>query len=331
MSYERAATFHEESLRAAAGAGGSRRESRCRCTSWARVAHLPARLRSGGGALRREPGAPARAGRPARRRAALNSSGCSPAIAATTRGRAPCYEESLALFRQLGDTWGIGLLLNNLARVERDQQDWQRAAALCAESLALFRELGDRHGVAWILSNLAVIAQRRGAWEWAARLHGAAEALREAVGSAALSLSPSERANYEAAVAATRAELGDDAFAAAMASRPGDAAGAGRRRHAAQRRAATGPPSVPARRQRGSARPDPRRHRPGRQPSPLTRREREVAALVARGLTDRQIAETLVIAEGTVGVHLTNIFTKLDLHARAQLAVWAAEHGLLDE
>ena len=38
-----------------------------------------------------------------------------------------------------------------------------------------------------------------------------------------------------------------------------------------------------------------------------------------------------MLAEGTVGVHLTNIFTKLDLHARAQLAVWAAEHGLLDE
>jgi DNA-binding NarL/FixJ family response regulator len=54
-----------------------------------------------------------------------------------------------------------------------------------------------------------------------------------------------------------------------------------------------------------------------------------VAALVARGLTDRQIAETLVITEGTVGVHLANIFSKLDLHARAQLAVWAAERGLL--
>ena len=62
--------------------------------------------------------------------------------------------------------------------------------------------------------------------------------------------------------------------------------------------------------------------------SPLTRREREVAALVAQGWTDRQIAETLVITEGTVGVHLSNILTKLDLHSRAQLAVWAAERGL---
>jgi non-specific serine/threonine protein kinase len=58
---------------------------------------------------------------------------------------------------------------------------------------------------------------------------------------------------------------------------------------------------------------------------PLTRREREVARLVAQGLTDRQIAEALVITEGTVGVHLANIFGKLDLHSRAQLATWVAK------
>jgi DNA-binding NarL/FixJ family response regulator len=46
-------------------------------------------------------------------------------------------------------------------------------------------------------------------------------------------------------------------------------------------------------------------------------------------LTARQVAETLVISEGTVGVHLANIFSKLGLRSRAQLAVWAAERGLL--
>jgi DNA-binding NarL/FixJ family response regulator len=75
----------------------------------------------------------------------------------------------------------------------------------------------------------------------------------------------------------------------------------------------------------------PPRPAPALEPSPLTRREREVAALVARGWTDRQVAEMLVISEGTVGVHLTNIFSKLDIKSRAQLAVWAAEHGLLGE
>jgi len=236
------------------------------------------------------------------------------------------YEESLALFRELGDTWGIGLLLNNLARVARDREDWEQTAALCAESLALFRDLGDKQGVAWVLSNLAIVAQRRGAWEWAARLHGAAEALREAVGaigSAALSLSPSERARYEAAVATTRTRLGDQAFAVAMAA--GRAMAPNQLAEAAL--SGAGPPAGVER--VGAAPPASAPPAPDQEASPLTRREREVAALVARGLTDRQIAETLVITEGTVGVHLSNIFTKLDVHSRAQLAVWAAEHGLL--
>ena len=67
----------------------------------------------------------------------------------------------------------------------------------------------------------------------------------------------------------------------------------------------------------------------GQPADPLTRREREVAALVARGLTDRQIAAELVITEGTVGVHLEHIFSKLGIRSRAQLAVWAAERGLV--
>ena len=128
------------------------------------------------------------------------------------------YEESLSILRGLEDNWGIGLLLNNLARVARDQEHWEEAIGLCHESLGLFQGLGDRQGVAWVLSNLVVVAERRNAWEWAAHLHGAVEALREAVGSTELSLSPSERDAYSAAVTATRARLGDVAFAGATAA-----------------------------------------------------------------------------------------------------------------
>jgi predicted ATPase/DNA-binding NarL/FixJ family response regulator len=235
------------------------------------------------------------------------------------------YEESLALFRALGDSSNVALLLNNLARVARDQLEWERADALCAESLALYQELGDRQGITWVLSNLAIIAQRRGAWERSARLYGAAEALSAAVGSTEISnLSPIERAAYAAAVAATRYQLGDAAFAAALAAG----------RAAPLEQVTPAPSSVVEPASAGAQRGDDARAvagpaTAGREPSPLTRREREVATLVARGLTDRQIAESLVITEGTVGVHLTNIFGKLDLRSRAQLAVWAAEHGLL--
>jgi DNA-binding NarL/FixJ family response regulator len=53
-----------------------------------------------------------------------------------------------------------------------------------------------------------------------------------------------------------------------------------------------------------------------------------VAALVARGLTNRAIAQELVITEATAERHLGNVYAKLGLASRAQLAVWALEHGL---
>jgi DNA-binding NarL/FixJ family response regulator len=55
---------------------------------------------------------------------------------------------------------------------------------------------------------------------------------------------------------------------------------------------------------------------------PLSSRERQVATLVAAGLTNREIARALRIAEGTARRHVANILTKLGLHSRIQLARW---------
>jgi DNA-binding CsgD family transcriptional regulator len=60
----------------------------------------------------------------------------------------------------------------------------------------------------------------------------------------------------------------------------------------------------------------------------LTAREREVAALIARGRSNREIAAALVIGERTVQTHIGNIFAKLGCDSRAQVAAWAVEHGL---
>ena len=57
----------------------------------------------------------------------------------------------------------------------------------------------------------------------------------------------------------------------------------------------------------------------------LTPREREVADLVANGLSNRQIAEALVITEGTAEVHIKRILSKLGFRSRSQVAVWANE------
>ncbi|MDP9181772.1 MAG: LuxR C-terminal-related transcriptional regulator, partial [Actinomycetota bacterium] len=64
-------------------------------------------------------------------------------------------------------------------------------------------------------------------------------------------------------------------------------------------------------------------------PGGLTARELEVIALVARGLTNRDVAQHLVISEKTVASHVSHIFTKLGLTSRAAATAYAYQHGLV--
>jgi non-specific serine/threonine protein kinase len=57
----------------------------------------------------------------------------------------------------------------------------------------------------------------------------------------------------------------------------------------------------------------------------LTGRERDVARLLADGRSNREIADTLVISEGTVEVHVKHILSKLGMRSRSQVAAWAAD------
>ena len=61
---------------------------------------------------------------------------------------------------------------------------------------------------------------------------------------------------------------------------------------------------------------------------PLTPRERQVAALVASGRTNRQIGRVLGISEKTAEVHLHHVMSKLDARSRAEVAAWAVRHNL---
>jgi DNA-binding CsgD family transcriptional regulator len=63
----------------------------------------------------------------------------------------------------------------------------------------------------------------------------------------------------------------------------------------------------------------------------LTAREREIAALIAQGQINREIADTLIIGERTVETHITNILAKLGFTSRRQIAAWAVEKGLMRE
>jgi DNA-binding NarL/FixJ family response regulator len=69
--------------------------------------------------------------------------------------------------------------------------------------------------------------------------------------------------------------------------------------------------------------------RPDQPAERLTGREQEVLALVARGQTNRQIADSLKISEKTVSVHVSNLLSKLGMASRTQAALYAARIGLL--
>ena len=73
------------------------------------------------------------------------------------------------------------------------------------------------------------------------------------------------------------------------------------------------------------------RERSQRLPNSLTPREMEILSLLARGLTNRKIAETLVISAGTAKNHVQHIIAKLNVSDRTQAAVLAVEAGLLTQ
>ncbi len=60
----------------------------------------------------------------------------------------------------------------------------------------------------------------------------------------------------------------------------------------------------------------------------LTRRQREIAVLIAEGLTNAEIAQRLGLVEGTVANHVERVLRKLGLRTRTQVGVWATQHGL---
>jgi tetratricopeptide (TPR) repeat protein len=122
------------------------------------------------------------------------------------------YAESLALFRELGKRTDIALVLCNQGYLAHNQGDDARAAALMAESLVLLRETAPQDHFAWCLAGLGWVAMGQGRAERAARLLGAAKAPFDAAGTLTNSF---DRAEFDRNVAAARAKLGLDAFAAA--------------------------------------------------------------------------------------------------------------------
>ncbi len=72
------------------------------------------------------------------------------------------FEESLVLWRELGDQKAVARSLSNLANVVKLQGDYPRARSLYAECLSIFRGLGDRTGVAWSMNYQGDVARDQG-------------------------------------------------------------------------------------------------------------------------------------------------------------------------
>jgi non-specific serine/threonine protein kinase len=224
--------------------------------------------------------------------------------------------ESLTTARRVGDKRILAAALHQQVRGALAGGDLPLAVASGAESLELSVELQDRRGIARALEGCAHVLVAAGRREAARELSDRAEALLDSLGERR---SPTEQASQVRLRPRLRDDRGSDNAAAVMDPAVIVVTGTGHpgltleqaieemlaiARHSVSGEtplAATSPAPVPA----------------------LTPREAEVAALIARGWSNRQIAERLVISRRTADSHVAHILAKLGFAVRSQIAAWA--------
>ena len=214
-------------------------------------------------------------------------------------------EQCLALFRELGDDWGIANSLANLGHVFLGLHNERGAEESFRQSLEVRRALGNVLHIAESLEGLAgVMASDRP--RIAVRLLGAAENMRDQSGAPVPAV---EEARYGELVARVRSGLSASMFRAGWnAGRALSVSGAidlALQSHALAEEAH--PAAMSAGELEG-----------------LSARERDIARLIARGYSNRVIAERLVVSVKTVETHVKHIFVKLNVSSRAAVAVIAS-------
>jgi predicted ATPase/DNA-binding CsgD family transcriptional regulator len=187
------------------------------------------------------------------------------------------------------------------------QGDSRRAADLLEQSLRLKRGMDDLLATGWCLEALAWIAAGQHDSRRAATLQGAAEALAQAVRLPAPTYYPDLPAAHAECERLSRSVLGDLEFQAAF--RHGSSMNV---EDAIGYALGETPPATPS------------PAGPQEAPTHLTRREHEVAGLVAEGLSNKDIAARLVISRRTAESHVENILAKLNFTSRARIAAWVA-------
>ena len=223
-----------------------------------------------------------------------------------------CYEETIELTELRGESLHRANALMALGLDAWRRGDPVHAVELQRSGLEIKVGLDDQLGTAVGLEALAWGVGALGQHKRAAHLLGAAEVLWDSTGTSIATLLPEFVGEHDNAVAAARAALGDQAYAAAFRR--------GRQMPLAQvltdaelTRRSTRSGQVNA----GGA-------------GLLTSREEEIAGLLAQGLSNKAIAKSLVIAQRTAETHVANVLIKLGLTSRSQVAAWVAEQRGID-
>ncbi|MGI8331456.1 ATP-binding protein [Actinomadura scrupuli] len=212
-------------------------------------------------------------------------------------------EEADAVCDAYGEGWHKAYSMMALGIEVWRQGDTRRATALEQESLRFNRSLDDSLGVGMNLEVLAWIAATEEQFPRVAQLLGILQTTWQTIG-APLSGFGHLAHYHDECEFRTRRALGSAAFHAAF-RRGADLAYGDAIAYALHEHQAAGPPA-------GT----------GPQPSPLTRREIEIARLIAQGMSNKEIAGALVIAQRTAEGHVEHILNKLGFNSRAQIATW---------
>jgi predicted ATPase/DNA-binding CsgD family transcriptional regulator len=224
-----------------------------------------------------------------------------------------CFEEGLAASHAAGDRIAAHQALYKLGLLALTERDLDRANEYLREGLSLADEVRDVINTPYFVKGLGQVAGLRGQAAFAIRLLGAAETALRATGSAPYRYIP-DQALQDRIFAAARDALGETAFD------EGWQRGRSMTLEQAVEYALEPPPaSLPA---------DPAAP-PTSYPAGLSAREVEVLKLVAKGLTNAQVAKELFISPRTVNAHLNSIYNKLGFNSRVEATRFAIEQDLL--
>lgn len=214
-------------------------------------------------------------------------------------------EEYLRRCDETGEQWGRGTALWTHGAGRWLSQDLEGAVADVLACLEIKEKLGDLHTITMSFDLLAVCYAGLGDYQRAAVLYGAGDKNWKLLG-APVQLGPGYTEIRDSASVSALEHLGQEAYDTAY-TRGYALSLAEAMAIARQEQPAVPAPPAPAR--------------------PLTRREKEIAGLVAEGLGNREIADRLFLSKRTVDSHMEHIFTKLGFSSRTQLANWVLEQG----